>query len=210
MLALYAVCVFPANVHQALADVPVGGVRWPLMYHVIRLPLQPVIVWWALYAGGVIDWPFHEKGPPGRCRTAPIAGANRRSGEGHRSDASRRNGPRRETMRHWITSFQVVGRDPDSRPRADDCKPRRRRCPRRPDRTARPQGRAERLHQDAGRRARRRRATRALPVTRRPTSASTAGTTRLSMPTLRPPMRIGRPPRRTSPTGWSRARSART
>ena len=71
MLALYAVCVFPANVHQALADVPVGGVHWPLLYHVIRLPLQPVIVWWALYAGAVIDWPM-KKGRPDDAGRPPL------------------------------------------------------------------------------------------------------------------------------------------
>jgi uncharacterized membrane protein len=66
MLALYAVCVFPANIHQAIDDIPIGGNRLPLLYHVIRLPLQPVIVWWALYAGAVIDWPFKPKGRPDR------------------------------------------------------------------------------------------------------------------------------------------------
>ncbi len=72
MLALYAVCVFPANVHQALDDVPVGGQHWPLLYHVIRLPLQPVIVWWALYAGGVVSWPFNGKGRPDRSGRPPL------------------------------------------------------------------------------------------------------------------------------------------
>jgi uncharacterized membrane protein len=38
-LALYAVCVFPANIKHA----------------------QPVIVWWALWAGEVIDWPFRRR-----------------------------------------------------------------------------------------------------------------------------------------------------
>ncbi len=66
MLALYAVCVFPANVHQAIDDIPIGGARLPLAYHLVRLPLQPVIVWWALYAGAVIDWPFKAKGRPDR------------------------------------------------------------------------------------------------------------------------------------------------
>jgi hypothetical protein len=27
-------------------------------YHGPRLALQPVIVWWALYCGNVISWPF--------------------------------------------------------------------------------------------------------------------------------------------------------
>jgi hypothetical protein len=28
------------------------------LYHGPRLLLQPVLVWWALYAGAVTDWPF--------------------------------------------------------------------------------------------------------------------------------------------------------
>jgi len=57
MLALYAVCVFPANVKHAIDDLrrPAGPVnRW---YHGPRLALQPVLVWWALFCTGVIDWP---------------------------------------------------------------------------------------------------------------------------------------------------------
>ncbi len=65
MLALYAVCVFPANVHHALAGVAVGGTKLGWWYHGPRLAFQPVIVWWCLFAGTVIDWPF------GR-RTAPL------------------------------------------------------------------------------------------------------------------------------------------
>lgn len=58
-LALYAVCVFPANIQHVLdslgrPDAPLSGWR----YHGPRLMLQPVIVWWALWAGEVIDWPF--------------------------------------------------------------------------------------------------------------------------------------------------------
>lgn len=58
MLALYAVCVFPANIKHALdyshSDGP--GIGW--LYHGPRLLFQPVIVWWCLYAGEAIDWPF--------------------------------------------------------------------------------------------------------------------------------------------------------
>jgi uncharacterized membrane protein len=57
MLALYAVCVFPANIKHALDTAPV----WPLpqswWYHAPRLAFQPVFVWWALFCAGVIDWP---------------------------------------------------------------------------------------------------------------------------------------------------------
>lgn len=58
LLAAYAVCVYPANVKHAIDQVIVAHQLHSLWYHVPRLLLQPVIVWWALYAGGVTDWPF--------------------------------------------------------------------------------------------------------------------------------------------------------
>lgn len=57
MLALYAVCVYPANLHHALDHVIVRGMPNSWWYHAPRLAFQPVFVWWALYAGEVIDWP---------------------------------------------------------------------------------------------------------------------------------------------------------
>jgi len=75
MLALYAVCVYPANVRHAIDHVAIGGLARGWWYHGPRLLLQPVLVWWALYAGGAINWPTTQKGPPGQNRTAPIAGA---------------------------------------------------------------------------------------------------------------------------------------
>lgn len=62
-LALYAVCVFPANVKHALDGVPAVPLGW--WYHAPRLALQPVLVWWALFAGGVISWPFRTRGTGG-------------------------------------------------------------------------------------------------------------------------------------------------
>jgi uncharacterized membrane protein len=61
MLALYAVCVFPANIKHALEHVAIGGVTASWWYHGPRLAFQPVLVWWALFAGGVIDWPLRGK-----------------------------------------------------------------------------------------------------------------------------------------------------
>jgi len=58
MLALYAICVFPANIKHALDNVAIGGSHLTWWYHGPRLLLQPVIVWWSLFAGGVINWPF--------------------------------------------------------------------------------------------------------------------------------------------------------
>jgi uncharacterized membrane protein len=59
-LALYAVCVFPANLKHALEGIVVPGLPDSWWYHGPRLAFQPVFVWWALYAGGVIDWPFRQ------------------------------------------------------------------------------------------------------------------------------------------------------
>ena len=63
-LALYALCVWPANFHHALANVAIGGETLSWWYHGPRLALQPVIIWWALWAGGATDWPFRKKSPP--------------------------------------------------------------------------------------------------------------------------------------------------
>lgn len=59
-LALYALCVWPANFNHALNDIALGGVRLNWWYHGPRLALQPVIIWWALWASGVTDWPFRR------------------------------------------------------------------------------------------------------------------------------------------------------
>lgn len=59
-LAAYAVCVFPANIKHAMDGVAVGGTVLGWDYHVPRLAAQPVIIWWALWAGQVIDWPFRR------------------------------------------------------------------------------------------------------------------------------------------------------
>jgi uncharacterized membrane protein len=58
MLAAYAVCVYPANVKHAVDYITHGTGGLSLWYHIPRLAFQPVIVWWALFAGRVIDWPF--------------------------------------------------------------------------------------------------------------------------------------------------------
>ncbi len=60
-LAAYAVCVFPANINHAINDIAIGGVQLSWWYHGPRLLFQPVAVWWALWVGGVTDWPFGAK-----------------------------------------------------------------------------------------------------------------------------------------------------
>ncbi len=62
-LAAYAVCVFPANINHAINDIAIGGKHLSWWYHGPRLAFQPVFVWWALWAGGVIEWPFTKKEP---------------------------------------------------------------------------------------------------------------------------------------------------
>ncbi len=60
-LALYAVCVFPANVQHAINDLGLAHPHLGWAYHGPRLLFQPVIVWWALWAAQVIDWPFRRR-----------------------------------------------------------------------------------------------------------------------------------------------------
>jgi uncharacterized membrane protein len=61
-LALYAFCVFPANIKHALDSLGAGDPSiWELTYHIIRLPLQPVFIWAALFAGDIVTWPFGSR-----------------------------------------------------------------------------------------------------------------------------------------------------
>lgn len=60
MLALYAVCVFPANIKHAFENVHLPQLSSSWWYHGPRLVMQPVIVWWALFCAGVIDWPWRR------------------------------------------------------------------------------------------------------------------------------------------------------
>ncbi|NVD45814.1 DoxX family protein [Qipengyuania atrilutea] len=60
-LAVYALCVWPANVNHLLIDLakPSGGPN--LAYHVPRMFVQPLLIWLALWAGGATDWPFRRR-----------------------------------------------------------------------------------------------------------------------------------------------------
>lgn len=58
MLAIYAVCVWPANIYQALWHVHAPPLPDSWWYHGPRLAFQPVLVWLALFAGGAVTWPF--------------------------------------------------------------------------------------------------------------------------------------------------------
>ena len=60
-LALYALCVWPANVQHLLLDLERADGGLGLGYHVPRLLAQPLIVWWALWAGEATEWPFARR-----------------------------------------------------------------------------------------------------------------------------------------------------
>lgn len=59
-LAAYAVCVFPANIKHLIHDLG-GHTGLSIWYHGPRMVAQPIIVWWALWASGAIDWPFARR-----------------------------------------------------------------------------------------------------------------------------------------------------
>ncbi|WP_326838498.1 DoxX family protein [Parasphingorhabdus litoris] len=60
-LALYALCVYPANINHAVNNIAIGGETASWAYHGPRLLFQPVFIWWALIAGGVTNWPFRHR-----------------------------------------------------------------------------------------------------------------------------------------------------
>jgi uncharacterized membrane protein len=59
-LAAYALCVWPANFKHAIDGVDLPHISSSWLYHGPRLAFQPVLIWWALYAAGVIDWPWRR------------------------------------------------------------------------------------------------------------------------------------------------------
>lgn len=64
-LAIYAVCVFPANVHHFMLDMARQDQGLGLWYHVPRMIAQPILIWLALWTGGVTNWPFARRRPSG-------------------------------------------------------------------------------------------------------------------------------------------------
>ncbi|WP_428152881.1 DoxX family protein [Brevundimonas sp.] len=69
-LAVYAVCVYPANIQHAM-DGLASGTGLGLAYHGPRLLFQPVIIWWCLWASTAIDWPFRRS--QAAARVPPIS-----------------------------------------------------------------------------------------------------------------------------------------
>ncbi|MDC7789342.1 DoxX family protein [Rhodoplanes sp. TEM] len=63
-LALYAVCVLPANVKHAIEGIALPPVPDSWWYHAPRLAFQPVLVWAALFCAGLVDWPARRGSGP--------------------------------------------------------------------------------------------------------------------------------------------------
>ncbi|WP_315838006.1 hypothetical protein [Bradyrhizobium prioriisuperbiae] len=59
-MAVYAVCVWPANIKHAVDGIDLPYITNSWLYHGPRIALQPVIAWWALYGAGVINWPWRR------------------------------------------------------------------------------------------------------------------------------------------------------
>ena len=59
-LAAYALAVWPANFKHAIDGIDLPHISSSWLYHGPRLAFQPVLIWWALYAAGVIDWPSRK------------------------------------------------------------------------------------------------------------------------------------------------------
>jgi uncharacterized membrane protein len=60
MLALYALCVWPANIKHAIDHIVLPPIPDTWWYHGPRLAFQPVLIWWALFCAGVINWPWRR------------------------------------------------------------------------------------------------------------------------------------------------------
>lgn len=53
-LALDAVGVFPANIKHAIDTLSLAEVSaWQWGYYIVRLPMQPLLAWLALFVGGM-------------------------------------------------------------------------------------------------------------------------------------------------------------
>jgi len=51
-LVALLVAIFPANIYHAIKNIQLGGILNSPFYHVVRLPLQAVLIWWALWCTG--------------------------------------------------------------------------------------------------------------------------------------------------------------
>ena len=60
-LAVYALCVWPANFNHMLLDMARADHGGGLVFHVLRLSAQPLVIWLALWASEVTDWPWRRR-----------------------------------------------------------------------------------------------------------------------------------------------------
>jgi uncharacterized membrane protein len=60
-LAVYAICVWPANIKHVIDGIELPYISNSWLYHGPRLAFQPMLVRWALYSAGVIDWPWRNR-----------------------------------------------------------------------------------------------------------------------------------------------------
>ena len=51
-LVALLVAIFHANIYHAVKNIQFGGILNSPLYHVVRLPLQAVLIWWALWCTG--------------------------------------------------------------------------------------------------------------------------------------------------------------
>lgn len=66
MLAIYFVCVFPANIKNAVEGLSVDGLPTAQWYYWVRLLFQPIAILWALYAADVTGTSRQPAGMPGK------------------------------------------------------------------------------------------------------------------------------------------------
>lgn len=60
-LALYALCVWPANINHFALDMAKADSGLGLGYHVPRMFAQPIVIWLALWVSGATNWPLRPK-----------------------------------------------------------------------------------------------------------------------------------------------------
>jgi uncharacterized membrane protein len=77
-LAIYFVCVWPANFKAAIQGITIVGLEAPNWAYWARLALQPGFCWWALFAAGAITWPAAARSPPPMLRSVRAAAPPRR------------------------------------------------------------------------------------------------------------------------------------
>ena len=61
-LAIYALCVWPANINHFAMDMARADDGWGLGYHIPRMIAQPFLIWATLWAAKVTFWPFAKAG----------------------------------------------------------------------------------------------------------------------------------------------------